>query len=193
VLLALVTIVCAGVIAVPASWAVWKQAEADRGEATPEAAATVWRLKLSAGDESGVSRVLAKSRHAELPEQFVRYREDMAGLARPVSKLEAVGTSVIEHQGDDRATVEEQVRGVRWGDDGTNLAGTAHTWRWELRKDLGGWRVWSLICRHGAECASGQNCADDEHQDVAGRSRRRTWAGPMARRRASGLRPPARR
>lgn len=143
VLLALLTIACAGVVAVPASWAVWKQAEADRGEPTPEAAAAVWRLKLSAGDESGVSRVLAKSRHDELLEQFVRYREDMTGAARPVSKLEAVGASVIAYQGDDRATVEEQIRGVWWGE-GTNLAGTTHQWRWELRKEFGGWRVWSV-------------------------------------------------
>ncbi len=53
------------------------------------------------------------------------------------------GSTVIDYQGDDRATVEEQVRGVWWGD-GTNLAGTPHTWQWQLRKDRGGWRVWSV-------------------------------------------------
>ncbi|MEH1056158.1 hypothetical protein V6U89_13200 [Micromonospora sp. CPCC 206171] len=142
-LLALVVVACAGVVAVPASWAVRKQAEAERGEPAPEAAATVWLMKLSAGEEDGLSRVLAKSRHDELLDQFVRYRDDIAGSGRPVSKLEAVGSSVIEHQGDDRATVEEQVRGVWWGD-GTNLAGTPHMWQWQLRKDRGGWRVWSV-------------------------------------------------
>lgn len=141
--MALVAVVCAGLVAVPASWAVRKQLDAERGEATPEAAATVWLLKLSAGDELGVSRVLVRSRHDELRQQWSRYRAEMNRSNRPPSKLEAVGPSVIEHQGDDRATVVEQVRAV-WWDDGKILSGTEHPWRWELRKDAGGWRVWSV-------------------------------------------------
>ncbi|MFE9204684.1 hypothetical protein [Micromonospora sp. NPDC007230] len=127
----------------PASWAVRKQLEAERGEATPEAAATVWLLKLSADEEIGLSRVLAAPRHDELRQQWSDYRDEMNGSRRPPSKLESVGPSVIEHQGDDRATVAEQVRAVWW--DGPNiLAGSDHQWRWELRRDDGGWRVWSV-------------------------------------------------
>lgn len=44
------------------SWAVRKQAEAERGEASPESAALVWVLQLSAGEELRLSRVLAKPR-----------------------------------------------------------------------------------------------------------------------------------
>ncbi|MFG3690584.1 hypothetical protein [Micromonospora sp. NPDC047740] len=60
-----------------ASWAVRKQVEAERGEATPEAAATVWLLKPSAGEELGLSRVLAEPRHDELRQQWRDYRDEM--------------------------------------------------------------------------------------------------------------------
>ncbi|WBC12792.1 hypothetical protein O7600_16540 [Micromonospora sp. WMMA1998] len=142
-LLALVVISCAGLVAVPASWAVRKQLQAERGEATPEAAARVWLLKLSAGEEVGLSRVLAGARHDELRQQWRDYRAEMTGTGREPSKLESVGPSAIEHQGADRASVTDQVRAV-WWNDAQILAGTAHPWRWELRKDRGGWRVWSV-------------------------------------------------
>ncbi|WP_433284163.1 hypothetical protein [Micromonospora sp. CA-244673] len=142
-LAALVAVVCAGLLAVPASWAVRKQLEAERGEATPEAAARVWLLRLSAGDELELSRVLARSCHDELRQQWSRYRAEMSRSGHPPSKLEAVGPRVIEHQGDDSASVVEQVRAV-WWDDGAILASAEHPWRWELRKDSGGWRVWSV-------------------------------------------------
>ncbi|MGC4788725.1 hypothetical protein ACLQ22_12950 [Micromonospora sp. DT178] len=100
-------------------------------------------MKLSAGDGIGLSRVLAEERHDELRRQWQSYRDEMTRSQRPPSKLEATGAAVIEHQGDDRATVVEHVRGV-WWDEGMSLAGSAHPWRWELRKDDGGWRVWSV-------------------------------------------------
>ncbi|NES29888.1 hypothetical protein GCE86_24695 [Micromonospora terminaliae] len=100
-------------------------------------------MKLSAGDELGMSRVLAKRRHDELRQQWRDYRAEMTSSGRPPSKLEAVGQMTIEHQGDDRATVVEQVRAVWW--DGPHLlAGDDHPWRWELREDGSGWRVWSV-------------------------------------------------
>nr|WP_173476917.1 hypothetical protein [Micromonospora rosaria] len=85
-LLALAAIVCAGLVAVPAGWAVRMQLEAERGEAAPEAAATVWLLKLSAGDDIGLSRVLAEGRHDELRRQWHGYRDEMARSRRPPSK-----------------------------------------------------------------------------------------------------------
>ncbi|MFD6696908.1 hypothetical protein [Micromonospora aurantiaca (nom. illeg.)] len=136
-------VISAGLIAVPASWAIRKQLKAEKGEATPEAAARVWLLQLSAGQELGLSRVLAGSRHDELRQQWRSYRSDMTGSGREPSKLESVGPSVVEHQGADEATVTEQVRAV-WWDGPQILAGTAHPWRWELRQDDGGWRVWSV-------------------------------------------------
>ncbi|SCG75949.1 hypothetical protein GA0070609_5189 [Micromonospora echinaurantiaca] len=141
-LLALAVILCGGVVAIPASWAVRKQVEAERGESSPEAAVAVWRLQLSAGEQLGLSRVLAKPRHDELLAQWRDYRAEMTRTGRPPSKIEAVGRSVVEHQGDDRATVVEQIRAV-WWQETTILDGTAHPWRWEVRKDRGGWRVWS--------------------------------------------------
>ncbi|MGN9803451.1 hypothetical protein [Micromonospora sp. L32] len=141
-LMALVAILCAGLVAIPASWAMRKQLEAERGEASPEAAVAVWRLQLSAGEELGVSRVLAEERHDELLAQWRDYRAQMTRSGNPPSKIEAVGPSVVERQGDDRASVVEQIRAV-WWQGPTSLAGTEHPWRWEVRKDGGGWRVWS--------------------------------------------------
>ncbi|WP_165440092.1 hypothetical protein [Micromonospora kangleipakensis] len=48
---------CTGIVAVPVSWAVLKQAEANRGEATPDAAVSVYVLQMSSGEEIGLSRV----------------------------------------------------------------------------------------------------------------------------------------
>ncbi|MGW4295619.1 hypothetical protein ACWEH1_21565 [Micromonospora chersina] len=79
----------------------------------------------------------------ELRQQRRDYRADMENFGRQPSKLEAVGPMAIEHQGDDQATVMEQVHAVCW--DGSHLlTGDAHPWRWELRKDDGGGRVWSV-------------------------------------------------
>ena len=74
-----------------ASWVVRKQLEAERGET----AATVWLLKLSAGEELGLSRVLAEPCHDELCQQWRDYRDEMTSPARPPSKLESVGPSAI--------------------------------------------------------------------------------------------------
>ncbi|MCM0675158.1 hypothetical protein NCC78_10715 [Micromonospora phytophila] len=123
------------------SWAVLRQAEAERGEATPDAAVTVYVLKMSSGEEVGLSRVLAGKRHDELLRQWRRYRGEMERGNVP-SKLETVGPIDVEDQGDDRATVTAQVHGI-WWNDRINLSGTAHRWRFETRRDAGGWRVWA--------------------------------------------------
>ncbi|WP_328851208.1 hypothetical protein OG994_25545 [Micromonospora globbae] len=140
-LLALVAVVCAGLVAVPATWAVRKQLEADRGEASPESAALIWVLKLSAGDELGLSRVLAKPRHDLLLRQWRDYRATIDSTGKPPSKITTTGPSVVEHQGDDRAMVTEQVQAI-WWDGPTALAGTPQPWRFEVRRDRGGWRIW---------------------------------------------------
>jgi hypothetical protein len=138
----LVAVVCAGLVAVPATWAIQKQAEAERGEVSPESAALVWVLQLSARDELGLSRVLAKPRHDELLGQWREYRDVIESTRKPPAKITTSGPSVVEHQGDDRATVTEQIHAV-WRDGPTILAGEAHPWRFEVRKDRGGWRIWS--------------------------------------------------
>ncbi|TDB96453.1 hypothetical protein E1091_09235 [Micromonospora fluostatini] len=118
------------------------QAHAERGEPAPEAAATVWMLQLSAGERLGVSRVLAPDRHDELRQQWQEYRTAMESTGRPPFKLETVGRLVVDDRAEDRALVVAQVRGI-WWDGPTVMAGTAHPWRWETRRDAGGWRVWS--------------------------------------------------
>ncbi|MGY0003273.1 hypothetical protein [Micromonospora sp. I033] len=53
-----------------------------------------------------------------------------------------VGPIGVEDQADDRATVTAQVHAVWWNEQ-VNLSGTAHPWRFETRRDAGGWRVWA--------------------------------------------------
>ncbi|MFE2613337.1 hypothetical protein ACFXA2_06965 [Micromonospora chalcea] len=128
-------------MAVPVSWAVRKQAEADRGEATPEAAVNVYVLQMSSGERIGLSRVLAGRRHDELLLQWREYRGEMERGNVP-SKLEVVGPIDVEDQADNRATVTAQVHAVWWNEQ-VSLSGTAHPWRFETRRYAGGWRVWA--------------------------------------------------
>ncbi len=137
-----VAVVCASLLTTAAVVAGRVQSDVERGEASPESAVTVWVLQLSAGERIGLSRVLADERHDELRDQWQEYRTAMESTGRPPSKVETVGRLVVDERGEDRALVVAQVRGVWW--DGPNaMAGTAHPWRWETRRDDGGWRVWS--------------------------------------------------
>ncbi|PWU46039.1 hypothetical protein DLE60_21525 [Micromonospora globispora] len=120
----------------PVSWAVLRQAEAERGETTPDAAANVYILKMSSGEELGLSRVLVAGRHDELLRQWRQYRGEMQRAEVP-SKLEVVGRIGVEDQDEDRATVAAQVHAV-WWNDRIYLSGTAHPWRFETRRDAGG-------------------------------------------------------
>ncbi|PWU45049.1 hypothetical protein DLJ46_22865 [Micromonospora globispora] len=140
-MLSLVAVLGMGIVAVPVSWAVLRQAEAERGEATPDAAVNVYVLKMSSGEELGLSRVLAPSRHDELLRQWRQYRGEMERAKVP-SKLETVGPIDVEDQGDDRAKVTMNVHPIWWNGQ-TSLSGTEHAWRFETRRDAGGWRVWA--------------------------------------------------
>ncbi|MBQ0895537.1 hypothetical protein KBX37_20950 [Micromonospora sp. U56] len=85
--------------------------------------------------------MLAGPRHDELLRQWREYRGEMERGTVP-SKLEVVGAIDVEDQVDDRATVTAQAHAVWWNEQG-NLSGTAHPWRFETRRDAGGWRVWA--------------------------------------------------
>ncbi|GAA4565227.1 hypothetical protein GCM10023176_12810 [Micromonospora coerulea] len=140
-MLSLVAVLCSGIVAVPVSWAVLRQAEAERGEATPEAAVNVYVLRMSSGEELGPSRVLVDERHEELLRQWRRYRGEMERANIP-SKLETVGPIDVEDLGDDRAKVTAHVHAIWWGGQ-MSLSGAAHPWRFQTRQDAGGWRVWA--------------------------------------------------
>lgn len=141
VVLSLVAVLCTGIVAVPVSWAARKQVEADRGEATPEAAVNVYVLQMSSGEEIGLSRVLAGKRHDELLRQWRQYRGEMERGNVP-SRLGTRGPFDVEHQGDDRAAVTIHVHAI-WWQERVNLDGEAHPWRFETWRDAGGWRVWA--------------------------------------------------
>ncbi|MBM0229330.1 MULTISPECIES: hypothetical protein [Micromonospora] len=101
----------------------------------------VYALQMSSGEQIGLSRVLTGKRHDELLRQWREYRGEMERGNVP-SKLEVVGPIDVEDQADDRATVTAQVHAVWWNEQ-VNLSGTAHPWRFETRRDAGGWRVWA--------------------------------------------------
>ncbi|MFJ5668191.1 hypothetical protein ACIQAR_21090 [Micromonospora chalcea] len=96
---------------------------------------------MSSGEEIGLSHVLAGKRHDELLRQWRQYRSEMARGNVP-SKLETVGRIDVEDQGDDRAAVTAQVSPTWWNEQ-INFSGEAHPWRFETRRDAGGWRVWA--------------------------------------------------
>ncbi|WP_334431346.1 hypothetical protein [Micromonospora sp. CPCC 206060] len=140
-LLALVVFVCTGALSVPAGWAVSLQVEAERGEPAPSAAALVYLLRLSSGDDGGLYRVLAADRRDSLVDQWRGYRADMR-RATPPSKLES-GPLQVTHLREGVALVVTDVYAV-WWQDRLSMSGSRHHWRFEVRKDQGGWRVWKV-------------------------------------------------
>lgn len=142
VLLSLVVLACSGVLAVPAAWAVKIQVQADSGEPAPDAAVAVYLLRLSSGDSSGLRRVLAAERRDDLFDQWGAYRAEMLRSGNPPSKLES-GPLQVNHVRDGAALVATEVHAV-WWQDRLSLVGDRHAWRFEVRKDWGGWRVWKV-------------------------------------------------
>lgn len=138
-LVVLVAIATTAALIVSAAWASRLVVAPDRGEVSPEAAVTVWLLRLNASEEIGLLPVLARQRRDDLLGQWRDYRREMD--RRPPSKLESVDLAVTQ-LGGGRAVVVEQVRGIWWGD-GAMLAGASHPWRFEVRED-DGWRIWSV-------------------------------------------------
>lgn len=144
VILSTVLVLCADAVAVPVGWFVYQTYQAGEGEADPEAAVTVYVLKLAAGEELGVSRVLAGDRRDELLEQWRDYRDEME-RGDPPSKFE-ITEQATERQGDDRAAVTVHIGPVWFYTDGSTLAlhGTAYPWQFEVRRERRGWRLWSV-------------------------------------------------
>jgi hypothetical protein len=61
-------------------------------------------------------------------------------------KLQALAGDEVDQLDQDQAVVVTQLRAIWWPTDGSTpaLHGTPHPWRFEVRKDRGGWRVWSI-------------------------------------------------
>ncbi|MEU7776236.1 hypothetical protein AB0C44_33400 [Micromonospora taraxaci] len=125
------------------SWFAVKTAEADKGQPTPDAAANVFMLAMSSGEELGLRAALAPQRRDELLDEWRSVRRDITRTDPLPSKVNA-GVFVVEDQGDDRAQVVTPVHAVWWQDGGISMAGAKHPWQFEVRHDRGGWRVWSV-------------------------------------------------
>ncbi|MEV4716656.1 hypothetical protein AB0J94_05595 [Micromonospora noduli] len=144
--LAVVLALCAGApVAVAGTWAAVKTYQAGKGEPTPVAAVDVFMLAMSSGDELGIGGALAPQRYDELLDEWRSIRRDIERTEPAVSKVAAEDFEV-DNQDDDRAQVVTQVHGVWFPTDGSGLFihGTPHPWRFQVRRDAGGWRVWSV-------------------------------------------------
>ncbi|TDB74272.1 hypothetical protein E1165_14965 [Micromonospora sp. KC723] len=122
-----------------------KTHQADQGQPSPDAAANVFMLAVSSGEELGLRSALAPQHRDELVNEWREIRQDISRTEPAVSKVTAAAF-VIEHQDDDRAQVVTEVRAVWWPTDGGGLMmhGSPYPWRFETRRDDGGWRVWSV-------------------------------------------------
>ncbi|MFI7022790.1 hypothetical protein ACIBMZ_08750 [Micromonospora sp. NPDC049900] len=128
-----------------AGWVMVKTRQAEQGQPTPAAAANVFMLAVSSGQELGLRAVLAPERRDELVAEWRSIRRDISRTAPNVSKV-STRSFVVEDQADDRAMVVTEVypvwRSVEVG--GLMVHGSSHPWRFEARRDGGGWRVWSV-------------------------------------------------
>lgn len=140
VLVALGAIAITTVVVVTASWAFRRVVAPDQGAETPEAAVTLWVLKLNASDVIGLSPVLAPDRRDELLDQWHDYRREMD--RRPPSKLEG-GELTTNERGDGHVLVVNQVHGIWWLEGGMSLTGEDEPWTFDVRRDSTGWRIWS--------------------------------------------------
>jgi hypothetical protein len=127
---------------------------ANAGEASPDAAAYGWVLAFNPGqrdDDVGISRLVASSRRGGL----LRQRRDY---------IRAIETDAVEHgwspvefstnggREDTRELHGDAATAVLWieteyrdsAHPGTTFVGVARQWRFQLRHDGGGWRVWSF-------------------------------------------------
>ncbi|RUL90963.1 hypothetical protein [Verrucosispora sp. FIM060022] len=134
-----------GVAAAGVGWLVVKTHQADQGQPTPAAAANVFMLAVSSGEELGLRAVLAPERRDQLVEEWRSIRDDISRTYPNVSKV-STRALVVEDQADDRAQVVTEVYPVWWSVDagGLMMHGSPHPWRFETRRDDGGWRVWSV-------------------------------------------------
>ena len=128
-----------------AGWGMVKTRQVEQGQPSPAAAVNVFMLALSSGEELGLRSALAPERRDELVDEWRSIRRDISRTAPNVSKV-STRAFVVEDQADDRAEVVTEVypvwRSVEVG--GLMVDGSSHPWRFEARRDDGGWRVWSV-------------------------------------------------
>ena len=146
VLLIGVLVVCVG--APVASVIVWfgrGTLAAAQGQPSPSAAVNVFMLAVSNGEEIGLRSALAEEHRDELVDRWRRIRADVARTDPPPSKVETAAINVDAHS-DEVAHVVADVQAIWWPRDGSGLSmhGDARPWRFETRRDRGGWRVWSI-------------------------------------------------
>ncbi|WP_213457269.1 nuclear transport factor 2 family protein [Rhizomonospora bruguierae] len=115
-----------------------------RGQPSPDAAANLYVLQLSAAEEIGLSGVLTGERRDDLRAQWRAYRAEMTRAELP-DKLE-IKRIDVEQQADDRATVTVHVFGTWWtSETGAGILNSpAYPWHFDTRREAGGWRIWAV-------------------------------------------------
>ncbi|MEU3114256.1 hypothetical protein ABZ652_09240 [Micromonospora chalcea] len=102
----------------------------------------VYLLRLSSGEDLGLRRVLAADRRDELVREWRAYRARMSRSASPPNKLES-GPLQVDHVRSGVALVVTEVYAVWWHGQ-LSQSSRRHPWRFEVREDWGGWRVWAV-------------------------------------------------
>ncbi|MEU5949623.1 hypothetical protein ABZ793_29265 [Micromonospora sp. NPDC047465] len=156
-----VAVALAACLAVPVGWAAVKTVEADRGEATPVAAAHAYLLAVfnGSGDELGIRRCLCDDREAELMAEARAWRAEVAAMNSEI-KVESADWKTVGSDGTVSATIAfrftltDQATGSV-----TFVRGSEHEWSFRVKQERGvggGWKV----CRVDAPplCGSHLRC-----------------------------------
>ncbi|MFI7509598.1 hypothetical protein ACIBSS_22530 [Micromonospora aurantiaca] len=144
-----VAAVLATCVAVPIGWAAVKTVEADRGEATPVAAANAYLLAVfdGSGDELGIRRCLCDNRQSELLAEARALRAEVAKVKTDI-KVDSVDWKSLDSDGvvsaliSFRFTLIDPTTGSV-----TFIKGSQHEWRFQATKERGidsGWKVCRL-------------------------------------------------
>jgi hypothetical protein len=142
---ALATILAA-CLAVPVGWAAVKTVEADRGEATPVAAANAYLLAVFDGsdDELGIRRCLCGSRQSELLTEARALRAELAKV-KTDAKVESADWKSLESDGAVSALISFRFTLIDPNTGSvTFMKGSQHEWRFQATKERGvdgGWKV----------------------------------------------------
>ncbi|MFD2767246.1 hypothetical protein [Micromonospora eburnea] len=139
-------VVLVSCLAVPVGWAAIETVEADRGEATPVAAANAFLLAVFNGsdDELGIRRCLCDDRESELLTEVRAWRTKVAA-AKSEIKVESSDWKALDSDGIVSATIAfrfAQVDEITGGV--TFISGSRHEWRFHAKRERGiggGWKV----------------------------------------------------
>ncbi|MGC5330666.1 hypothetical protein [Micromonospora sp. DT62] len=141
--------ILAACLAAPVGWAAVKTVAADRGEATPVAAAHAYLLAVfnGSGEELGIRRCLCDSRQSELLTEARALRAEFARVNTD-AKVESADWKSLDSDGNVSALISFRFTLIDPTTGSvTFMKGSQHEWRFQATKERGidgGWKVCRL-------------------------------------------------